>query len=49
MFVLIEVCCNERPIASATLIKRFAKSVSKIGSGPSGSDIVVVADIMDWE
>jgi hypothetical protein len=42
MFVLIEVCCSERPIASATLIKRFAKSVSRIGSGPSEPDIVVV-------
>lgn len=41
IFVLIEVCCSERPIASATLIKRFAKSVSKIGSGPSELDIVV--------
>lgn len=41
MFVLIEVCCNERPIASATLINRLAKRVSKIGSGPSESDIVV--------
>ena len=34
MLVLIEVCCNERPMASATLIKRLAKRVSKIGSGP---------------
>jgi hypothetical protein len=34
MFVLMEVCCRERPIASATLIKRFAKRVSKMGSGP---------------
>lgn len=34
MFVLIAVCCNERPIASATLMKRFAKSVSRMGSGP---------------
>jgi len=34
MLVLIEVCCNERPIASATLMKRLAKSVSRIGSGP---------------
>jgi hypothetical protein len=40
MFVLIDVCCSERPIASATLIKRFAKSVSRIGSGPSELDIV---------
>ena len=39
IFVLIEVCCSERPIASATLIKRFAKSVSKIGSGPLKPDI----------
>jgi len=49
MFGLIEVFCNGHPIASATLIKRFSESVSKIGSGPSGSDIVLVADIMDWE
>lgn len=34
IFVLMEVCCRERPIASATLIKRFAKRVSKMGSGP---------------
>ena len=34
MLVLIEVCCNERPIASATLMKRLAKRVSRIGSGP---------------
>ena len=34
IFVLIEVCCKDRPIASATLMKRFAKSVSNIGSGP---------------
>ncbi len=41
MFVLMDVCCNERPIASATLMKRFAKSVSRIGSDPSEPDIVV--------
>ena len=34
MLVLIEVCCKERPIASATLMKRLAKRVSRIGSGP---------------
>jgi hypothetical protein len=34
MFVLMEVCWRERPIASATLMKRLAKRVSKIGSGP---------------
>ena len=34
MFVLIAVCCRERPIASATLMKRFANSVSRMGSGP---------------
>jgi len=34
IFVLIEVCCKDRPIASATLMKRFANSVSNIGSGP---------------
>lgn len=34
MFVLIEVCWSERPIASATLMNRFAKRVSRIGSGP---------------
>jgi len=43
IFVLMEVCCSERPIASATLMKRFEKSVSKIGSGPSEPDIVIVA------
>ena len=34
MFVLMEVCCSDRPMASATLMKRFAKSVSRMGSGP---------------
>jgi hypothetical protein len=34
MFVLIDVCCNERPMASATLMKRFANRVRRIGSGP---------------
>jgi len=34
MFVLIDVCCNERPMASATLMKRLAKRVRRIGSGP---------------
>ena len=33
MFVLIAVCWSERPIASATLMKRFAKSVRRMGSG----------------
>ena len=33
MFVLIDVCCKLRPIASATLIKRLAKSVNRMGSG----------------
>ena len=33
MFVLIAVCCKERPMASATLMKRFAKRVRRIGSG----------------
>lgn len=42
MLVLIAVCCSERPIASATLMKRFAKSVSRIGSGP----LLVGADAM---
>ena len=34
MLVLIDVCCNDRPIASATLMKRLAKRVRVIGSGP---------------
>lgn len=34
IFVLIEVCCNDRPMASATLINRLANSVKVIGSGP---------------
>ncbi len=33
IFVLIEVCCNDLPMASATLIKRLAKRVSRMGSG----------------
>ena len=32
MFVLIAVCCNDLPIASATLMNLFAKSVRRIGS-----------------
>jgi hypothetical protein len=42
MLVLIEVCCNERPIASATLMKRLAKRVSRIGSGPLPGVIVFI-------
>lgn len=34
ILVLIEVCWSERPMASATLMKRFAKRVRRIGSGP---------------
>ena len=34
MLVLIDVCCRDLPIASATLMNRFAKSVSRMGSGP---------------
>ena len=34
MLVLIEVCCKDRPMASATLINRLAKRVRMIGSGP---------------
>ena len=34
ILVLIDVCCKDLPIASATLMNRFAKSVSKMGSGP---------------
>ena len=45
MFVLIDVCCNERPIASATLINRLAKSVSNMGSGPSDVDATGVVGI----
>ena len=33
MFVLIAVCWRDRPMASATLMKRFAKSVRRMGSG----------------
>ena len=36
MFVLIEVCCKDRPIASATLMNLLVKSVSRIGSGLLG-------------
>jgi hypothetical protein len=34
MLVLIDVCCRDRPIASATLMKRLANRVKRIGSGP---------------
>lgn len=34
MFVLIEVCWRDLPMASATLMKRLAKRVSMIGSTP---------------
>jgi hypothetical protein len=46
MLVLIEVCCNDRPIASATLINRFANKVKRIGSGPAfveNSDMLAVS------
>jgi hypothetical protein len=33
MFVLMDVCRSERPMASATLMKRLANSVRRIGSG----------------
>lgn len=39
----MEVCWRLRPIASATLMKRFAKSVNKMGSGLFGSPMVAVA------
>lgn len=34
MLVLMEVCCSDLPIASATLMNRLAKSVRIMGSGP---------------
>ncbi len=34
IFVLIEVCWSDRPMASATLMKRLAKRVSIMGSAP---------------
>jgi hypothetical protein len=40
ILVLMEVCCKERPIASATLMKRFAKRVKRIGSGALAGDLV---------
>lgn len=40
ILVLMEVCCKERPIASATLMKRFAKRVKRIGSGALADDLV---------
>ena len=46
MFVLIAVCWRDRPMASATLMKRFAKSVRRMGSGGLyffvGVDIVAI-------
>ena len=33
ILVLIDVCCSDLPIASATLMKRLAKSVRRMGSG----------------
>lgn len=42
MLVLIEVCCKDRPIASATLMKRLANSVSKMGSGPFVLDFAAI-------
>lgn len=47
IFVLIEVCCKDRPIASATLMKRFANSVSNIGSGPLLGVLVREAGVSD--
>ena len=34
MLVLIEVCCRDRPMASATLINLLAKRVRRMGSSP---------------
>lgn len=45
MLVLIDVCWRLRPIASATLMNRFAKSVNKMGSGPFGSPIVAIVQV----
>lgn len=47
MFVLMDVCWSERPIASATLMKRFANSVSRIGSGAPWSVCLVRAGIVE--
>jgi hypothetical protein len=44
MLVLIEVCCKDLPIASATLINRFAKSVSRMGSGPLDGLVIAMVD-----
>jgi hypothetical protein len=44
MLVLIEVCCKDLPIASATLMKRFAKSVSRMGSGPLDGLVIAMMD-----
>jgi len=44
MLVLIEVCCKDLPIASATLMKRFAKSVSRMGSGPLDGLVTAMMD-----
>ena len=33
MFVLIDVCWSDLPIASATLMNRLANSVNRMGSG----------------
>ena len=48
ILVLIEVCWRLRPIASATLMNRFAKSVNKMGSALFGSVIVAVVRV-EWE
>ena len=42
ILVLMDVCWRLRPIASATLMNRFAKSVNKMGSGLFGSPMVAV-------
>lgn len=34
MLVLMDVCWSDLPIASATLMKRLANSVRRMGSGP---------------
>lgn len=48
ILVLIEVCWRLRPMASATLMNRLAKSVNRIGSGPFGSLIVAVVRVEVW-
>jgi len=46
ILVLMAVCCRDLPMASATLMNRFANRVSRIGSGPLGRFLASLEAVM---